>query len=498
MPFMRSESCSFIWHPNVVTWNDFMRCSSVVVRAVLLALLFALAGAAPAHATLFEISGRTDGAVPSPKHPRAATDVHMQAQLLTALPDGRLAAVTGWIDSLVGIDADGIATPLKGARHLVEDPADIVAAPGGGVLVSNEEVVQHVAADGKRTTRVARRCEASLCPTPWGLAPRPDGSLLVADTFNDRVLLAAPDGSVSTVLAEPLHWPFALGLTPDGGFVVAEGKPGHGRIDSGLRVWRVAPDGTPAVIAGGGTAPRPLACGGTAAGPRDLDLRHVVDAATGPNGTAYVADRTAGLFAVAPDGGLRVLACPAPALPTRIGDLRPSGLEFGQIRMHLRHLAVAPDGTLHIVDGAGRVFADLPDGAGRLAVALLDDRIRLTRAATVRVDGGRAVSLPAGVSEIDLPPTGRAVTTLRIVARSGDAVATTARRRLGRLTLAPGRKLLRRELRRASRFGAAPRLRGCRATARVVRCRRPKAVLRLRDDGELEVERAGRRWIAAV
>jgi hypothetical protein len=23
MPFIRSESCSFIWHPNVVTWNAF-------------------------------------------------------------------------------------------------------------------------------------------------------------------------------------------------------------------------------------------------------------------------------------------------------------------------------------------------------------------------------------------------------------------------------------------------------------------------------------------
>jgi hypothetical protein len=24
MPFMRSESCSFIWHPKVVTWKDFI------------------------------------------------------------------------------------------------------------------------------------------------------------------------------------------------------------------------------------------------------------------------------------------------------------------------------------------------------------------------------------------------------------------------------------------------------------------------------------------
>src|ERR687892_2847814 len=33
MPFIRSESCSFIWHPKVVTWNDFMPSSSVVGRA---------------------------------------------------------------------------------------------------------------------------------------------------------------------------------------------------------------------------------------------------------------------------------------------------------------------------------------------------------------------------------------------------------------------------------------------------------------------------------
>ena len=26
MPFIRSESCSFIWHPNVVTWNAFIAC----------------------------------------------------------------------------------------------------------------------------------------------------------------------------------------------------------------------------------------------------------------------------------------------------------------------------------------------------------------------------------------------------------------------------------------------------------------------------------------
>src|SRR5919201_3600987 len=32
MPFMRSESCSFIWQPNVVTWN-FIALTSVVRRS---------------------------------------------------------------------------------------------------------------------------------------------------------------------------------------------------------------------------------------------------------------------------------------------------------------------------------------------------------------------------------------------------------------------------------------------------------------------------------
>src|SRR5690349_24577950 len=33
MPFIRSESCSFIWHPKVVTWKRFTGLSSVVGRA---------------------------------------------------------------------------------------------------------------------------------------------------------------------------------------------------------------------------------------------------------------------------------------------------------------------------------------------------------------------------------------------------------------------------------------------------------------------------------
>ena len=481
------------------------------MRVWLPALLLALLAAAPAHATLYEISGRAGGERPSKKKPATATDVHLRAQLLTAQSDGSLAAVTGWIDSLVGIDASGVARALPAARQLLEDPVDIVPAPGGGVLVSNEEVVQRVAADGSRSILLERQCAGEVCATPWGLAPQPDGGLLIADTFNHRVLRRSPDGSLSTVLAEPLHWPFALGLLPGGGYMVAEGKPGHGVVDRGLRVWRVDPGAAPRVIAGGGTIRAPGVCGGSADTPPALDLRHVVDAVTLPSGAVVIADRIAGLLQVEPDGSWGVIACPAPKLAVFGGDLRPAGLDFAQVRMNVRHLAVGPDGTLYVVDDHGRVYADLGPGAARLAVALApasvaDARsgqvhVAVTRGAAVAVRDGRRVlaraALPPGQSTLRIPRLGAGVRTLRVTARSGDAIATHALRVFGRSRLPRdyATKLLRRELRRASRFGLAPRLRACRLSARSLRCGR--ATLTLRADGELEVRRGSRRWLAA-
>jgi hypothetical protein len=491
-------------------------------RVLCLTMAACLLLSAPAGATLYEVSGRADGAMPSSKHPRAATDVHLKAQLLTALPDGSLAAVTGWIGSLVGIDVNGIAAPMKGARHLVEDPADIVAAPGGGVLVSNEEVVQRVAPDGSRSTVVARECAGEVCSTPWGLAPRGDGSLLVADTFNDRVRLVAPDGTVSTVLGAPLHWPFALGLLPDGGFMVAEGKPGHGAVDAPLHVWRVAPGRGATAVAGGGAAAAPVACGGTAHTPLELDLRHMIDAVTRPDGSIVVADGVAGLFAIDPDGSARILACPAPAPPMQGADIQPAGFELVQVRMRVRHLAVAPDGTLYVVDGRGRVYADLGDGASRFGVAIERSTlfeaargavvVRTNRPADVVVRDGRRVlrraSVPAGSSRLVIHRLPDGIRRLRVEAGAGPAVATHELRVIGRPRLPPAlaKRVLARQLRAHAPLGSTVRLTRCarlvlrlRCSAREsdgVRSRRGRAAIGLRGDGELEITRGRRRWLA--
>ena len=124
--------------------------------------------------------------------------------------------------------------------------------------------------------------------------------------------------------------------------------------------------------------------------------------------------------------------------------------------MAVRHLSVAPDGTLYVVDGHGRVFADLAPEAARLAVALAPSTLfRIThgrradivvsRAATIRIEaGGRILaraSFPAALRPLGAPaehPSGLA--TLRVRATAGAAVATHELRVVGRggLTRADG------------------------------------------------------------
>src|SRR4051795_7501807 len=62
MPFMRSESCSFIWHPKVVTWKRFTGLLRVSRGARLRAGLLTV-GMRRKRAPLPEIAGRQHGVV---------------------------------------------------------------------------------------------------------------------------------------------------------------------------------------------------------------------------------------------------------------------------------------------------------------------------------------------------------------------------------------------------------------------------------------------------
>lgn len=65
--------------------------------------------------------------------------------------------------------------------------------------------------------------------SPGGVAVRPDGSLLVADTYAQRIVHLAPDGKVlaswggTGIDAGEFSYPTDVAIAPDGGFYVADG-----------------------------------------------------------------------------------------------------------------------------------------------------------------------------------------------------------------------------------------------------------------------------------
>jgi sugar lactone lactonase YvrE len=87
-------------------------------------------------------------------------------------------------------------------------------------------------ADGDRNT--------ALFDTPGNVVVANDGSIIVADTGNDRLRRITPDGNVTTLPATELSNPIGLVVTHDNFLYVTD--------DS--RVFQIAPDGVTRVIAG--------------------------------------------------------------------------------------------------------------------------------------------------------------------------------------------------------------------------------------------------------
>lgn len=233
---------------------------------------------------------------------------------------------------------------------------------------------------------------AAELDSPAGLALAPDGTLFVADRFNDRIRRIRADGLIDTVpTGSPLRRPRAVAVDRAGVLYIAD-TDNH-------RVWRVTPDGTAEVVAGSGTPgysgdggpaivasigrPQALAVDGPGtlliADPDARRIRRVdpsgrietyaglayggrpatgaslapgtdvgtpAGLAVGPDGTVYVADPSQDrMLAVEPDGMVRVLAGPA-----------------GQVRLvDPRQVAVADDGTVHVAQpGQHRVTVVRP------------------------------------------------------------------------------------------------------------------------------------------
>ncbi|MCA1678645.1 MAG: hypothetical protein LC777_06705, partial [Actinobacteria bacterium] len=127
-------------------------------------------------------------------------------------------------------------------------PATALAAPGDISTVAGNGTPGFSGDGGPATAARLNRAE--------GVAVTTDGSLLIADSGNDRIRRVSPGGTITTVAGSTqgfsgdggpatsaqLHYPSSIAVTADGGFLFTD--------TSNHRVRKVSADGTITTAAG--------------------------------------------------------------------------------------------------------------------------------------------------------------------------------------------------------------------------------------------------------
>lgn len=180
-----------------------------------------------------------------------------------AYRDGSIYFSDGLNDRISRVSPDGSVSIFASG---LSTPSGIAFAPNGDLIVADTgshtikavtaagDVVTLAGADGQRGDAVGPAAEARF-NGPIGVAVRPDGAIVVSDTYNDRIKIIK-DGSVAVLAgtqrgfrdgtAAAFDLPLGLALWTDGRILVADAQ------NRRLRV--IEPDGNVWTLAGGGPA----------------------------------------------------------------------------------------------------------------------------------------------------------------------------------------------------------------------------------------------------
>ncbi len=244
---------------------------------------------------------------------------------------------------------------------LLNNPAGVAVAPDGTVYIADrfDNRIRKVDLNGIITTVAGTGVGAfggdggaatlAQLSAPNGVAIGPDGSLYIADTSNSRIRKVSTTGIITSLVGG------GFGFSGDGGPAVLAKLNQPWRItatpDGTLyivdrannRIRRIGPDGIITTVAGAG--------GGDGGPALSAQLSSPEDVAVAPDGTFYIADRanervrlvgTEGIITTVAGTGVAAFGDDGgPATRARLGE--PIGL------------ALAPDGTLYIVVG-GELF----------------------------------------------------------------------------------------------------------------------------------------------
>ena len=225
----------------------------------------------------------------------------------------------GWAAVVSVLAGDGQTGVRDGDadRARFTDPFDVAFAPDGSVYVSDAGTsprIRRITPDGRVST------VATGFQTPSGIAAAPDGTLYVADTGKNVIARIAPDGQVSTYAGSGLagfqdgvalggrfNGPVDVAVTPDGRVVVAD--------TYNDRIRAITPSGFVTTIAGSG---QPGFFDGRG---EEASFDTPSGVAVDPAGNVFVADTgNDAVRMIAPDGTVTTLAGPFD------GIVRPAGI----------------------------------------------------------------------------------------------------------------------------------------------------------------------------
>jgi hypothetical protein len=303
----------------------------------------------------FGVAVATDGTV-------YVADAGEKNRILKLTPRGELSALAGGSEGYA--DGAGEAASFNTPSALALDAAGnlYVADTGNNRIrkVTPEGLVTTVAGDGTAGFRDGASAQAQF-DAPVGVAVDKDGNVYVADTYNDRVRLVTKDGRVRTLAgagrpgladggaSEALFFtPCAVAVSEAGEVYVAD--TGNGRLRkvtkdgqvSTLNVYDPTATAAPAPQDSAGES-GPSASATQSRGASPAPTGDANAQANAPQANAYAP------FALSKPAGLAL---------TRDGFLYVTELDGGRV------VQVAPDGAVYVIAGLGSGFAD---GDGREA-----------------------------------------------------------------------------------------------------------------------------------
>ena len=292
-------------------------------------------------------------------------------------PDGTVTTVAG--TGIGGYNGDGIPATDSDLYN----PIDVAVGPDGSIYIADQfnSIIRRVTEDGIISTVAGMEGQSgyggdggpatdAILNYPSGVAVASDGTIYIADTYNNRIRRVGPDGTINTIAGSGEYdcyeneggdggqaeeacvpEPSDIVLGTDGSLYIVQYFNGDASwvIPGGVR--RIDPSGTIDMVVGGG--PCYNYQDGIPATDECLTVPHSV--ALGSDGNIYV---TEGMYDVVrmvrPDGIITTVA--------GTGEYGYTGDSGPATQAKLRSpagIAIGPDGTIYIADEGNSVIRTL-------------------------------------------------------------------------------------------------------------------------------------------